>query len=206
MAFIDTIPLAQSNDAVRAMYERQQAHYGYVPNYAKVFCHRPEVMGLWAQLQSGIRRHMDKRRFELVTFAAAHALRSTLCSLAHGKALTEFFSAADVQAMVRGKTPESLSAAEAAMMIFARRVAQDATAITSGEVARLKQHGFTDAEIFDIAATAAARAFWTKIIESLGVEADAPFRALDDEFRKALTVGRPIDFLATERLADAPAG
>jgi uncharacterized peroxidase-related enzyme len=206
MAFIDTIPLAQSNDDVRAMYERQQAHYGYVPNYAKVFCHRPEVMGLWAQLQAGIRRHMDKRRFELVTFAAANALRSTLCSLAHGKALMEFFSAGDVQAMVRGKTPESLSAAEAAMMSFARRVAQDATAITSGEIARLKQHGFTDAEIFDIAATAAARAFWTKVIEALGVEADAPFRAMDYELRKALTVGRPVDFLATERLADSPAG
>jgi uncharacterized peroxidase-related enzyme len=206
MAFIDTIPLAQSNDEVRAMYERQQAHYGYVPNYAKVFCHRPEVMGLWAQLQSGIRRHMDKRRYELVTFAAANALRSTLCSLAHGKVLTEFFSAEDVQAMVRGKTPASLSAAEAAMMLFARRVAQDATAITSGEVARLKQHGFTDAEIFDIAATAAARAFWTKVIEALGVEADAPFRAMDYELRKALTVGRPIDFLATEQLAGAATG
>jgi len=206
MAFIDTIPLAESNDDVRAMYERQQAHYGYVPNYAKVFCHRPEVMGLWAQLQSGIRRHMDKRRFELVTFSAAHALRSTLCSLAHGKALTEFFSAADVRAMVRGKTPESVSPAEAAMMIFARRVAHDATVITSGEVARLKEHGFSDAEIFDIAATAAARAFWTKVIEALGVEADAPFRAMDEQFRKALTVGRPIDFLATEQLADAQAG
>jgi uncharacterized peroxidase-related enzyme len=203
MAFIDTIHPAESNDEVRAMYERQQAHYGYVPNYAKVFCHRPEVMGLWAQLQSGIRRHMDKRRFELVTFAAANALRSTLCSLAHGKVLTEFFSAEDVQAMVRGKTPASLSAAEAAMMMFARRVAKDATAITSGEVARLKQHGFTDAEIFDIAATAAARAFWTKVIEALGVEADAPFRAMDYELRKALTVGRPIDFLASEQLAGA---
>jgi uncharacterized peroxidase-related enzyme len=206
MAFINTIPLAQSNDEVRAMYERQQAHYGYVPNYAKVFCHRPEVMGLWAQLQSGIRRHMDKRRYELVTFAAANALRSTLCSLAHGKVLTEFFSAEDVQAIVRGKTPASLSAAEAAMMLFARRVAQDATAITSGEVARLKQHGFTDAEIFDIAATAAARAFWTKVIEALGVEADAPFRAMDYELRKALTVGRPIDFLASEQLAGAATG
>lgn len=205
MAFIDTIPLAESNDEVRAMYERQQAHYGYVPNYAKVFCHRPQVMGLWAQLQSGIKRHMDKRRFELVTFAAAHALRSTLCTLAHGKALTEFFSAEDVQAMARGKRPESLSAAEAAMMIFARRVAHDATSITSGEVARLKQHGFSDAEIFDIAATAAARAFWTKVVEALGVEADAPFRVMDYDFRKALTVGRPIDFLSTERLADSPA-
>ena len=193
MAFIETIPDSNIDDEVRAMYERQQAHYGYVPNYAKVFCYRPEVMRLWAQLQSGIRRHMDKRRFELVTFAAAHALRSTLCSLAHGKALAELVPMEDVLAMARGEAPRSLSAAEAAMVAFARKVARDASAITAGDVERLKKHGFTDAEVFDIAATAAARAFWTKLIDSLGVEADAPSRAMNSELRKALTVGRPID-------------
>ena len=102
MAFIDTNHAPELDDEVRAMYARQAAHYGYVPNYAKVFCHRPEVMRLWAQLLSGVKRHMDKRRYELTTFAAAHALRSTLCSLAHGKALTEFFSTEDIQAMARG--------------------------------------------------------------------------------------------------------
>jgi uncharacterized peroxidase-related enzyme len=200
MAFIDTIPASRAEDDVRAMYARQQEHYGYVPSYAKVFCHRPEIMRLWAQLQSGIKRHMDKRRFELVTFAAANALRSTLCSMAHGRALTEFFSMADVQALARGEAPESLSAAEVAMVAFGRQVARDASSVASGDVERLKQHGFSDGEIFDIAATAAARAFWTKIIEALGVEADAAFRTLNSEFRRALAVGRPPEFVEPERL------
>jgi uncharacterized peroxidase-related enzyme len=194
MPFIDTNHAPELDDEVRAMYERQAAHFGYIPNYAKVFCHRPEVMRLWAQLLSGVKRHMDKRRYELTTFAAAHALRSTLCSLAHGKALTEFFSAEDVQAMARGNAPSSLSPAEAAMMAFARDVARDATKVTSGQVEQLKQLGFTDGEIFDIAAVAAARAFWTKVLDALGVEADAPYRQMDGEFRRALSVGRPIDF------------
>ena len=201
MAFIEAIPDSDIGDDVRAMYERQQAHYGYVPNYAKVFCYRPELMRLWAHLQSGIKHNMDKRRFELVTFAAAYALRSTLCSLAHGKALTEFFSTEDVQAMARGEVPQSLSDAEAVMLAFGRKVARDASAVTSGDVERLKQHGFTDAEIFDIVATAAARAFFTKVIESLGVEVDAPFRSMSSEFRRALTVGRSVDFAEAERLA-----
>ena len=192
MAYIETVPSPADNEELRAMYERQQAHYGYLPNYAKVFCYRPEIMGLWAQLQSGIKRHMDRRRYELVTFAAANALRSTLCSLAHGKLLTEFFSMEDVQAIARGEAPHSLSAAEAAMMVFGRKVARDASAVTADDVELLKQHGFTDAEIFDISATAAARSFWTKMLDSLGVEADAPFRAMSPEFRDALTVGRPI--------------
>ena len=193
MAYIETVQSPAGNEELRAMYERQQAHYGYLPNYAKVFCYRPEIMGLWAQLQSGIKRHMDRRRFELVTFAAANALRSTLCSLAHGKLLTEFLSVEDVQAIARGEAPHSLSAAEAAMMVFGRKVARDASAITADDVELLKHHGFTDAEIFDISATAAARAFWTKMLDSLGVEVDAPLRAMSREFRDALTVGRPID-------------
>jgi uncharacterized peroxidase-related enzyme len=192
MAFIDIIPAPHIDDDVREMYRRQSAHYGYVPNYAKVFCYRPEIMRLWAQLQSGIKRHMSKRRFELVTFAAAQALRSTLCSLAHGNALTDFFSVDEVLTIARGGVPKSLSAADAAMMEFSRKVARDASAITIDDVGFLKEHGFADAEIFDIVATVAARAFFTKVVESLGVEVDAPFRTMKSELRQSLTAGRPM--------------
>lgn len=195
MAFIDTIDEANADEHVAAMYERQRAHYGYVPNYAKAFSHRPEMMTLWADLQAGIKRRMnDKRRFELVTFAAANVLRSTLCSIAHGKVLTEFVPADDVRAIARGETPDSLTPAEAAMIAFARKVAGDATSVTFDDIRRLKQHGFDDGEIFDIAATAGARAFWTKVLDALGVESDAAMRSTEPGFRDALTVGRPIDF------------
>jgi uncharacterized peroxidase-related enzyme len=192
MAFIDIIPEADIGDDVRAMYDRQQSFWGFIPNYAKVFCHRPEIMGLWAQLQAGIKSHMDKRRFELITFAASHTLRSTLCSLAHGKALTAFFSKEDIQSMARGASPKSLTDAEAAMMAFSRKVARGAYLVTSADVDELKKHGFTDGEVFDIAAAVGARAFWTNVIEALGVEPEPPFLELENEFRKTLTVGRPI--------------
>jgi len=200
MAFIDTVSASWVTGEAFAMYERQQRHYGYVPNYATVFCHRPEVMRRWGELLSAIKRPMDLRRFELATFAAAHELRSSLCTLAHGKALLAFFSAEDVIAMARGETPASLSAADVALMSFARAVARDASAITAGDVAELKRHGLSDAEVFDIVATAAGRAFFTKVIESLGVATDAPARALDVELREALAVGRPITFVEPDRL------
>jgi len=193
MSFIQTIPDSEVDADVQAMYQRQQSFWGFVPNYAKVFCYRPELMALWAQLQVGIKRHMDKRRFELITFAAAHTLRSTLCSLAHGKALTVFFSPEDVQLMARGASPASLTAAEAAMMSFARKVARGPFAVAASDVAELKKHGFTDAEVFDIAAAVGARAFWTTVVEALGVEAEPSLVTLDEPFRKAMTVGRPIN-------------
>jgi uncharacterized peroxidase-related enzyme len=200
MAFIDTISPSWVTGEAFAMYERQQRHYGYVPNYATVFSHRPEVLRRWAELLAAIKRPMDRRRFELVTFAAAHALRSTLCTLAHGKALLAYFSAEDVMALARGEIPPSLSAAEGALMRFARAVARDASSITAGDVAELKRHGYSDAEVFDIVATAAGRAFFTGVIESLGVATDAPLRSLDAGLRDALTVGRPIEFVEPQRL------
>ena len=68
MAFIDTISASWVTGEAFAMYDRQQKHYGYVPNYATVFCHRPEIMRRWAELLAAIKRPMDKRRFELATF------------------------------------------------------------------------------------------------------------------------------------------
>ena len=200
MAFIDTISASWVTGEAFAMYDRQQKHYGYVPNYATVFSHRPMVMRRWAELLAEIKRPMDIRRFELATFAAAVTLRSSLCTLAHGKALLKFYSAEDVMAMARGETPASLSMADAALMRFACAVAHDASAITADDVEELKRHGYSDAEVFDIAATAAGRAFFTKVIESLGVAADAPLREMDGALREALTVGRPVTFASPERL------
>ena len=192
MAFIHTTPIDEATGDVREMYDRQRKSCGFVPNYAKVFSHRPEVMRRWAGLLSGITRHLEPRRFELVTLAAAQALRSSYCSLAHGKALTAFFSEEEVQAIAADADLAPLSPAETAMMRLARKVARDATAVTAGEVAELQALGFADEEIFDIVATAAARSFFTKLLDGLGTEADVDFMDMDEALRRSLTVGRPI--------------
>ena len=203
MAYIETIAPAGAAGEVRAMYERQQASWGYVPNYAKVFSHRPEVLARWGRLLAEIRRPMDARRFELITFAAAFELRNSACALAHGKALTQFFSEDEVRIMAEGGEVPGLTEAERAMMAFARKVARDATTVTPADADGLRAHGFSDAEIFDIVATAAGRAFFTKLLDGLGVLGDAPFGTMDAAFVAALTVGRPLDAAPPARLDEA---
>jgi alkylhydroperoxidase family enzyme len=144
------------------------------------------VLARWGRLLAEIRRPMSDRMFELVTFAAALELRNPACSLAHGKQLAAFFSYEEISDMAAGKYGPSLTDAERAMMKFARRVARDATSIGAGDVENLREHGFADAEIFDIVATAAGRAFFTKILDGLGVELDASFSKLDPSFRESV--------------------
>jgi uncharacterized peroxidase-related enzyme len=204
MAFIDTTLPNDAHGEVREMYQRQQDKYGYVPNYAKVFSHRPELMARWAALQSGIRAHVDARRFELATFVASHALESSGCALAHGKLLMQYLSADDVRAIAANELDRtSLSAADVAIVRFARKVAIDAPGVTAGDVATLARHGLSDAEIFDLAAVVAARAFFAKLLDAIGVEADNRFQDLDEQLRAALTVGRPIDYRLPEVMSPA---
>jgi uncharacterized peroxidase-related enzyme len=203
MTFISTIPPDRAIDAVADMYRRQQASWGYVPNYAKVFCHRPEVLARWGQLLAEIKRPMDRRRFELVTFVAAHELRHSACALAHGKALREFFSNEEIVSIAAGRLQGLLSEAEQRLLAFARRVAADASQITSDDVATLRRLGYSEAEVFDAAAAAAGRAFFTKLLDALGVKADAPFLEMEEPLRRALTIGRPIDEQACAEMPES---
>jgi alkylhydroperoxidase family enzyme len=202
MAFIDTTPPQSADGTVAAMYLRQQRVWGYIPNYAKVFCHRPEVLARWGALLAEIRRPMDKRRFELVTFIAAYELGNSACAMAHGRTLGEFFSNDQIRAIAAGQCEGILTEAEQAMVAFARQVATDAQLATADQVAALRTNGYTDAEIFDIAATAAGRAFFAKLLDALGVQLDSAFLALDEPLRRVLTVGRPIDEAACETIEE----
>ncbi len=193
MTFIHTIPEDQAESAVKKMYEENVAEFGYLPNYVQAFSLRPDVMAAWGQFLGTLSREMDPRRYELVTLAAARALHSSYCMLAHGSVmLQELFSPGQLARIAQDYRTADLTPAEAAMMAFAEQIVLDATAITRSHIDALHQHGFTDSEIFDITTTAAARCFFSKTLDALGAEPDEAFMALDKNLRQVLTVGRPI--------------
>ncbi|MEO1203253.1 MAG: peroxidase [Pseudomonadota bacterium] len=204
MMFIGTVSPADATGDVRKMYQRQENYWGYVPNYAKAFSHRTEALARWGRLLAELRRPTDDRRFELVTFAAAHALKNSACALVHGKELASFIGEEAVLAIADGREENFLEDIDVTIVRFARQIAKDATKVTSGMVDRLKyRHDMSDAEVFDIAALAAGRAFFAKLLDGLGVETDSVWQVLDADFRDNLSVGRPMDLKKPEQL---PAG
>jgi uncharacterized peroxidase-related enzyme len=203
MAFIHTVPVDRATGDVHAMYARIEAAVGYVPNYAKLFSHRPQVMATWAAFLASIRGSMDARRYELVTLAAARALQCSYCMLAHGAILRrDFYSADQLVEITRDPADSDLSPAEVAMMAFVDKLTRDATAITRADVQGLIDRGFTDAEIFDIGAAASARCFFSKLLDALGAEADGAYDFLEDPLKQLLTPGRPMSHDTLERVPD----
>ena len=160
-------------------------------NYERAFAERSDVYAAWLALGAAIRANMDLRRYELVTLAAARRLRSSYCSLAHGKVLAERFGE-PVAEIARDRHAAGLDEVDVAVMDLAERVVDDASSIDETELQQLRDLGLSDAEIMDVVLAAAARCFFAKTTDALGVLPDASYRELDPELRDVLVVGRPI--------------
>jgi alkylhydroperoxidase family enzyme len=94
--------------------------------------------------------------------------------------------------LARGRDVDSLDEVDRAVLELADKVAADATTVTHEDVDRLRALGLSDADVVDVVLAAAARCFYSKTLDALGVEPDAAYRDLPADLRDALTVGRPI--------------
>jgi len=162
-----------------------------VTNYERAFEPRPEVYAAWVQLNTAIKAGMDLRRYELATLAAARKLRSSYCSLAHGSVLAERFGEPVVQ-IAADRRSAGLSETDVAVMDLAEQVADDASSISEADLQRLRHLGLAQEDIMDVVLAAAARCFFSKTLDALGVLPDASYGELDPAMREALVVGRPI--------------
>ncbi|TFV79396.1 peroxidase [Blastococcus sp. CT_GayMR19] len=199
MSWITTPDVSDATGDAGAAYDRDRAAMGYVANYTRVFANRPAVLAAWNELNGAIKESMDLRRYELATIAAALRLRSSYCSLGHGQVLAEKFVGADsIPGIVMDPQAAGLTPVELAVMALADKVAAGAADMTENDLTELRALGVEDAEILDVVLAAAARCFFSSVLDAVGAQPDAAFRALDPAMRQALTVGRPIEASPTE--------
>jgi uncharacterized peroxidase-related enzyme len=193
MASIKTIPVAEATGDAKTMYEQHTEPSGDVPNYVKLFSHRPAIYNAFGQLAASIKPNMDLRRYELVTVATALELESSYCALAHGQILSDkILGVQQTAAFARDFTQTDLTPAEKAMVAYVRKITRRASSATQEDIDELKQHGFSDAEILDIAAACMLRCFFSKLLDAVGAEPDHTYAAMPEELKSVLTVGRPI--------------
>ena len=160
-------------------------------NHERAFANRREVYAAWQQLNGAIKEQMDLRRYELATLAAARRLRSSYCCLAHGTVLIERFDE-PVRDIALDHRAAGLGQVDVAVMDLAERVVDDATAITDADLQSLRDLGLSEDDIMDVVLAAAARCFFSKTLDAMGVLPDAKYRELDPAVQEALVVGRPI--------------
>ena len=162
-------------------------------NFERAFAERqrPEVLAAWVQLNTAIKAGMDLRRYELATLAAARRLRSSYCCLAHGTVLLEQFDEPVLEIALDHRAA-GLDEIDIAVMDLAERVVDDATSIGDADLQPLRELGLSETDIMDVVLAAAARCFFSKTLDGVGVRPDASYSELEPRLREALVVGRPI--------------
>ena len=194
MAFIHQVTDDEATGRAAELFDADRAALGYVPNYTRLFAHRPAVYDAWAQLNGAIKANMELRRYELATLAAARELRSSYCSLAHGKVIaTKFMPAQDVRDVATGAPTGAVDELDRAVMALVTKLVRDAGSVTQADLDGLVGLGLAETDVLDVVLAAAARCFFSTVLDALGALPDAAYGQLEPGLREALTVGRPIE-------------
>lgn len=185
MTIIRTPEPSEATGEVAALYQEDLDDLGYVADYTRVMSVNPEAVRAFEALVRSIVAQLGKRRYELVTLAAAQALHSEHCRLAHGRKTLALIDEDELERIARDYRNAGLSEAEVAMMDYAEKVSRASYAMTDADAERLRDLGFTDREIVDITLAAAVRNYYSRAIQALGAAVEVP-PGLSDRLRGAL--------------------
>jgi uncharacterized peroxidase-related enzyme len=151
--------LGQMPEDIRGRILAVQEKSGFVPNVFLTLAHRPEEFRAFFAYHDALMEKdsgLTKAEREMIVVATSGANNCHYCVVAHGAILR-----------IRAKNPliadqvainhrkADITARQLAMLDFAMAVALDAQDITDEDFDALRAHGFSDEDIWDIAAIAA---------------------------------------------------
>ena len=172
--------------AVADLYASEIADLGYVPSHTRAMAVNPEAFRAFQQLVRTIVSQLGVRRYELATLAAADAIGSQACRYAHARKSLKLFDEEQLERILRDYHDADLSESEVALMDFAAKLSRDSASITDADSLRLREVGFTDREIVDIALAASVRNYFSRALHALAVDVDIP-PGLSPSIQDALT-------------------
>jgi alkylhydroperoxidase family enzyme len=92
-----------------------------------------------------------------------------------------FYPATQVVSILKDYHNADLEPVEVAMMDFAAKISRDAGQVTAEDTQALRDHGLSDVEIQDIILAAAARNFFSRVLDATGAVPDPHFRQDEPE-------------------------
>ena len=146
-------------DDIRELIETVQEKSGFVPNVFLALAHRPaEFRAFFAYHDALMEKDegLTKAEREMIVVATSGLNQCQYCVVAHGAILR-----------IRAKDPliadqvainyrkSDITPRQMAMLDFACKVCKEAESVNDGDYALLREHGFTDDDIWDIGAITA---------------------------------------------------
>jgi len=171
---IDTLP-----DDIRTRLLAVQEKSGFVPNVFLTLARRPDEFRAFFAYHDALMDKdggLTKAEREMIVVATSSANQCQYCVIAHGAILR-----------IRAKNPQisdqiavnyrkaDITPRQRAMLDFAMMVSVEAQSVSEADFAALAGHGFSDDDIWDIAAIAAFFALSNRIANVTGMRPNDEF-------------------------------
>ncbi|MBD3942333.1 carboxymuconolactone decarboxylase family protein [Microbacterium sp. NEAU-LLC] len=171
---VTTPALDTATGHVADMYSADLREDGLVYGHTRAMAVNPEAHQAFETLVRAIVPSIGLRTYELATLGAARAIGSQHCLLAHGRKTLRagLFDEDELAHLVRDEPGSGLDDADLAVLEFAEKLSTDAAAMTDADAQRLRDAGFSDRQIVDIALAAGVRNYFSRALQALAVPVD----------------------------------
>jgi uncharacterized peroxidase-related enzyme len=169
-------------DEVRALHEPPREKLGFVPNVLRNFALRPSHLLRWNEHYEELMRGdsgLSKAEREMIAVVVSVANECRYCIASHSAALrklTKDPTLADAIAADHAGAP--LEPRVHAMLAYAEKLTREPERVAEADVQRLREAGWTDEDVMDIAEVTAMFNFTNRMASGLGWEPNPEYDAL----------------------------
>jgi uncharacterized peroxidase-related enzyme len=167
---------------IRDVYETNRAKLGFVPNVFRAYARRPEHFRAFMAYHDVLMKNpsgLSRPEREAIVVAVSSENACQYCMTAHGAALRILGKDAVLAEQIANnwRTAE-LTPRWRAMLAFASRVNEPGFAASDAEIDAMRESGFSDDDIWDIAAIAAFFGFSNRMAGVTDMRPNAEFYSM----------------------------
>jgi uncharacterized peroxidase-related enzyme len=157
---------------VEELWAKPLERLGFVPNVLRVFALRPRHLTAWWTYYEDLMRGdsgLSKAQREMIAVVVSAQNRCHYCIVSHSAALRKLTKdPALADRLATGYKYADLEPKERVMLDFAVKLTAESHRSTEADVEALRQAGWSDEEIMDIAQVAAMFNFTNRLASTLG--------------------------------------
>ena len=169
-------------EAVQELWEKPLEKLGFVPNVLRIMALRPDhLLGWWAYYDELMRGEsgLTKEQREMIAVVVSAQNRCHYCVVSHSAALRKLTGDPDLaDQLATNYRYASVSSSERAMLDYAVMVTIESSTCTEADVDALREAGWSDEDILDIAQVAAMFNFTNRLASGLGWIPNAEYFSL----------------------------
>ncbi|MFN4098619.1 MAG: peroxidase-related enzyme [Pararhodobacter sp.] len=165
---VDPLP-----EATQRYFEICREKLGMVPNVLKAHAFDITKLNAFTAMYNDLmlgESGLSKLEREMIAVVVSSVNRCWYCQVAHGAAVRLLGSPALGEAMVMNWRVAPLDARQIAMLTFAEKVTKTSSEVVEADRQALRDAGFSDRDIFDIAAVVGFYSMSNRVASAIGME------------------------------------